>query len=101
MMMAMAHNHQQHRHQHVMKRRSILAGSKSLAYSIYLDEESTMKLSWTPDYIRKEVHFRLEASPSAPQSWYAVGFSDRGDWAGADLCVAWEDWKGSLIVQVF
>ena len=48
----------------------------------------------------EEIQFRVEISQSMPQSWFALGFSDRGDWAGADLCVGWEDWKGSFIVQV-
>lgn len=92
-MMMMMHDH---RHHH-MKKRSI---TTSLAYSIHLDPDSNLKLSWTPDYEGQTVHFRLEVARSLPQSWYALGFSDRGEWAGADLCVAWEDWKGNLIVQV-
>lgn len=88
-----------HSHEHHVTKRSS-GHPEILEYSIHLDLESNMRLSWTPDYIKREVHFRLEVAHSPPQFWYAVGFSDRGDWAGADLCVAWEDWKGNLVVQV-
>ena len=73
---------------------------KKLAYSLPLDPDSNYQLSWTPDFQKEEIQFRVDISQSMPQSWFALGFSDRGDWAGADLCVGWEDWKGSFIVQV-
>jgi hypothetical protein len=72
-----------------------------LAYSISLDPDSNFHLSWTPDFQREQILFRVDVRHSPPQSWFALGFSDRGDWTGSDLCVGWEDWKGSLIVQVF
>nr|CAG4650823.1 EOG090X0318 [Simocephalus serrulatus] len=97
-------NQPRHRHGHI--KRSIantVTGfdqqRHSLAYSLTLDPDSNFRLSWTPDYERQQVHFRVDIINSPPQSWFAMGFSDRGDWSGADLCVAWEDWKGALIIQ--
>lgn len=87
----------QHHHRHGHNKRSV---DESLAYSLTLDPDSKFLLSWTPDYENQQVHFRVDMGNSTPQSWFALGFSDRGDWAGADVCVAWEDWKGSFIVQV-
>ena len=97
----------QHRHHH--EKRSVPDGvfqrqkepqHRSLAYSLTLDQESKFRLSWTPDYERQQVHFRVDISHSPPQSWFALGFSDRGEWIGSDICVAWEDWKGALVIQV-
>ena len=69
-------------------------------YSITLDPMSNLRLDWTVDYDQDCVCMQLLAKNLQPQSWLAVGFSDRGDWSSADLCVAWEDWKGFLHVQV-
>nr|CAG4646117.1 EOG090X0318 [Macrothrix elegans] len=71
----------------------------SLAYILTLDPHSNYRLHWTPDYEQQQVHFRMEVLHSNPQSWFAFGFSDRGEWTGSDVCVAWEDWKGGLHVQ--
>ena len=30
------------------------------------------------------------------RDWVGLGFSDRGDIGGADLCVAWQDWRGGV-----
>lgn len=71
-----------------------------LSYSLTLDPESNFQLYWTPEYEKRQVKFRVDIVQLNPQAWFALGFSDRGDWPGADLCVAWEDWKGGKIVQV-
>ena len=73
---------------------------KEYAYSLVLDPESNFRLHWTPDYGNRQVKFRIDILQLAPQAWFALGFSDRGDWPAADLCVAWENWKGAKIVQV-
>ncbi len=102
-------NDHHHRHRHINKRsasNSEFENSRQhqqrhpLAYSLTLDPDSKFRLYWTPDFDRQEIHFRVDISDSSPQSWFALGFSDRGDFAGADLCVAWEDWKGAFITQV-
>lgn len=95
-----------HRHGH--NKRSVVSDDemvstdqqRKLAYSLPLDPDSNFRLSWTPDFQREQIQFRVDVGRSPPQSWFALGFSDRGDWAGSDLCVGWEDWKGTLIVQV-
>jgi len=74
--------------------------SDAPVYSITLDPMSNLRLDWTVDYDDDCVCVELHAKELPPQSWLAVGFSDRGDWSSADLCVAWEDWKGFLHVQV-
>lgn len=92
----------QHRHGH--SKRSVTIDDKVQQelqiYSLTLDPDSNLKLSWTPDFQRQQVKFRVDISQSTAQSWFALGFSDRGDWPGADVCIGWEDWKGSFIVQV-
>lgn len=94
-----------HRHRHRHTKRSVPIEANegrhsSQAYSLTLDPQSKFLLSWTPDYDHQQVHFRVEISQLAPQSWFALGFSERGEWPGSDLCVAWEDWKGTFLVQV-
>ena len=37
--------------------------------------------------------FRAAASLDS-LGWVAIGFSDYGALAGADLCVVWRDWRG-------
>ncbi len=34
------------------------------------------------------------------QDWIAIGFSDRGELTGADLCVFWDDGDGRKILTV-
>ena len=92
-------DHHHHRHRHIDKRS--ITKSDPLAYSLTLDPDSKFRMQWTPDFERQQIHFRVDISQSQPQSWFALGFSDRGDLAGADLCVAWEDWKGAFIIQVY
>ena len=36
----------------------------------------------------------------SPTQWLGVGFSDRGQLEGADLCVLWVDWRRHVRVQV-
>ena len=71
-----------------------------LAYSLTLDAESNFQLYWTPIFRDKYVEFRVDLRNISPQSWFAIGFSDDGQWRNANLCVAWEDWKGVFHVQV-
>lgn len=74
------------------------------SYSMTLDPQGQMKLTWTPDYDNRQVIFHLEATgdnwPPEEKQWIAIGFSDRGDWNGADVCVGWRDWTDATIVQV-
>ncbi|KAF2366641.1 Copper type II ascorbate-dependent monooxygenase N-terminal [Trinorchestia longiramus] len=44
--------------------------------------------------VRCEVHSR----GTAPMPWIAIGFSDRGQLKGADLCVFWIDWKNQNVL---
>lgn len=38
--------------------------------------------------------------PIYPDTWVAVGFSDRGDLTNADYCVMWIDFDGKFRIQV-
>ena len=69
-------------------------------YSIALDPTSNLRLDWTLDYDEDCVDVQVVVGQLQQRSWLAVGFSDRGDWHSADLCVAWKDWKGFWHVQV-
>lgn len=90
--------HQQHQEE---------MASQLISYSMTLDADGQMKLTWTPDYDKRQVIFKLETTAEVEDDkergrrWIAIGFSDRGEWNGADICVGWEDWTGATIVQVF
>ncbi|KAA0188986.1 hypothetical protein HAZT_HAZT006497 [Hyalella azteca] len=45
--------------------------------------------------VRCEVHSR----GTATKPWLAIGFSDRGQMTGADLCVFWTDWRDQVQFQ--
>ena len=48
---------------------------------------------------RAEVAIEVSAALS-PAQWLAVGFSERGELPGADLCVLWVDWRRHVRLQV-
>uniref|UniRef100_A0A6A7FUT6 Dopamine beta-hydroxylase-like n=3 Tax=Hirondellea gigas TaxID=1518452 RepID=A0A6A7FUT6_9CRUS len=59
------------------------------------EEEEERDTTPLPAAVRCEVHSR----GNAPMPWIAVGFSDRGELPGADLCVFWTDWKDQVHFQ--
>lgn len=69
-------------------------------YDVALDLNDTHHLYWRVDYPSEEVKFEVHSRARAPHPWIAVGFSDRGDLPGADLCVLWTDWHGRVHFQV-
>ena len=36
----------------------------------------------------------------SPTQWLGVGFSERGELDGAELCVLWVDWRRHVRLQV-
>lgn len=64
-------------------------------YNAPLDDTGRSVVYWTVDYafrsIKFEVHF---ATDGGHFDWLALGFSDRGNFTGADFCVMWVNWKG-------
>ncbi|XP_053655726.2 dopamine beta-hydroxylase [Cherax quadricarinatus] len=68
-------------------------------YDVALDFNDTHHLFWRLDYPSEEVKFEVHSRGRASQPWLAVGFSDRGQLTGADLCVLWTDWHGHVHFQ--
>nr|CAG4644644.1 EOG090X0318 [Leptodora kindtii] len=68
-------------------------------WNVTLDPEANVLLSWKPIYEKDYLLIQVRIENLAPQSWFAVGFSEDGHWTESNVCVAWEDWKGYLHVQ--
>nr|CAG4640712.1 EOG090X0318 [Eulimnadia texana] len=68
-------------------------------FSVTLDPDLNIVFNWTPDYAEKLIDVELNVEDLPAQSWIAVGFSDRGTWEDADLCVGWRDWRGRFHVH--
>ncbi|XP_046669183.1 dopamine beta-hydroxylase [Homalodisca vitripennis] len=58
-----------------------------------LDARGAHTLYWRLDYDDRTVSMELH-SQVPTGSWLALGFSDYGDIASADLCFFWTDWRG-------
>lgn len=59
----------------------------------------SLTLNWQVDYEGRTVHFEVEHAfnqGGSESDWIAIGFSDYGELAKADLCVAMMDWNGDL-----
>ncbi|XKL67505.1 hypothetical protein PGB90_002996 [Kerria lacca] len=59
---------------------------------ISLDSSGNISLYWTLDYDEKYVKFEVH-SPLRVWEWFAIGFSDYGEFYPADYCVLWTGWK--------
>ncbi|XP_046985785.1 dopamine beta-hydroxylase [Schistocerca americana] len=66
-------------------------------YRLPLTGSGSASLAWALDYGGRQL--RAEVHCSEPADWMAVGFSDRGDFAPADYCVMWRDWRGRVHMQ--
>ncbi|KAF0308702.1 Dopamine beta-hydroxylase [Amphibalanus amphitrite] len=67
-------------------------------HHITLEPQQNLQMRWTVDYRDEEVAIEVGASLS-PTQWLGLGFSERGELAGADLCVLWVDWKRRVRLQ--
>ena len=59
-------------------------------YSVFLDRNKALQLSWRVSYRHNVVYFHLTASVT-PGAWFGVGFSDYGEPEHADMVVFWTD----------
>ncbi|KAM3965288.1 tyramine beta hydroxylase [Aphomia sociella] len=60
-----------------------------------LDLHGDLLLKWRVDYSLQRIQFEIRLSVKAPLfSWFALGFSDRGNLENADVCLLWTDYKG-------
>ncbi|XP_026762021.2 tyramine beta-hydroxylase [Galleria mellonella] len=60
-----------------------------------LDPHSELLLKWRVDYSIEKIQFEIKLLKKAPPfSWFALGFSDRGNFENADVCLLWTDYKG-------
>ena len=74
-------------------------GKISPVSSLQLDSLGNFHLYWQVDHSAKVVTFELKLQLH-PSSWFAFGFSDRGNLTGADLCILWVDRKGNHHFEV-
>ncbi|XP_050547587.1 dopamine beta-hydroxylase-like [Daktulosphaira vitifoliae] len=72
----------------------IVALASNRVYTVPLDESGGMTLYWTLDPSDQSVMFEAHLNVSSPFDWWALGFSNRGNYTEADFCIMWVDWKG-------
>ncbi|CAH4028352.1 unnamed protein product [Pieris brassicae] len=59
-----------------------------------LDPNGDLSIKWRVNYLNKKIQFEVRLSEKAPAvNWFALGFSDRGDFENADLCLVWTDYN--------
>ncbi|XP_014231771.1 tyramine beta-hydroxylase [Trichogramma pretiosum] len=65
-------------------------------HSLPLGSEASMhwRVDHTSEQIITEIHYAAEE-----YSWFAIGFSDYGDYAPADYCILWLDWHRETHLQ--
>ncbi|KAB7506902.1 Dopamine beta-hydroxylase, partial [Armadillidium nasatum] len=68
-------------------------------YDVPLDINDTLHLYWQVDYETESVRIEIHSRAFSPHPWVAVGFSDRGEFPGSDMCVFWVDWKKKIHFQ--
>lgn len=56
-------------------------------HQVTLDPAEQVKLTWMVDWTEKTVFFQVKNGISDKFSWFAVGFSRRGDFPRTDLCI--------------
>ncbi|KAG5682712.1 hypothetical protein PVAND_012046 [Polypedilum vanderplanki] len=56
-------------------------------HQITLDPVEKVKLTWMVDWPEKNVFFQVKNGINDKFSWFAVGFSRRGDFARTDFCI--------------
>ncbi|XP_052788523.1 dopamine beta-hydroxylase-like [Mya arenaria] len=67
---------------------------KSFPYSLYLDSEHTIEVSWNVNYHKEEVECRIRANIRQGSEWFGMGFSDYGELANADFVIFWTSANG-------
>lgn len=77
-------------------------GTKQLPEGVYyisLDSSANMSMYWSLDYDQKYVRFEIHL-PLRKWDWFAIGFSDYGEFYPADFCILWSDRKWRTEFQV-
>lgn len=78
-------------------------GTKNLPEGVYyisLDSSGNTSLYWSIDYDQKFVTFEIHLS-LRKWDWFAIGFSDYGEFYPADYCILWSnrEWKTEFRVS--
>ncbi|CAL4126808.1 unnamed protein product, partial [Meganyctiphanes norvegica] len=68
-------------------------------HDVTLDDNDTHHLYWRVDYQNEEVRFEVHSRATSSRPWLALGFSDRGDLPGSDLCILWTNWLGKVYFE--
>uniref|UniRef100_A0A8D8RMC2 Tyramine beta-hydroxylase n=1 Tax=Cacopsylla melanoneura TaxID=428564 RepID=A0A8D8RMC2_9HEMI len=72
----------------------------SEVFNIPLNSEASYKLYWTPNYELKSIKFEIHLTPSLNKGdWFALGFSNYGDFTYADYCFVLRDENGHYSIQ--
>jgi hypothetical protein len=56
-------------------------------HQVTLDAVEKVKLTWMVDWPEKNVFFQVKNGINDKYSWFAVGFSRRGEFAQTDFCI--------------
>ncbi|XP_070582215.1 dopamine beta-hydroxylase-like [Ptychodera flava] len=70
--------------------------SSDLRYSVPLDQDNSIHLSWDLDFRKEKIIFRIRRPKLDPQSWFAFGMSGDGTLVNADLVFWWKTKSGNL-----
>ncbi len=66
---------------------------------ISLDASGNISMYWSLDYDQEYVKIEIHL-PLRKWDWFAVGFSDYGEFYPADYCVLWTGWKWGVKFEV-
>lgn len=61
--------------------------SPNQMHQVTLDAVEQVKLTWMVDWPERNVFFQVKNGISEKYSWFAVGFSRRGELARTDFCI--------------
>ncbi|KAK7604848.1 hypothetical protein V9T40_006034 [Parthenolecanium corni] len=65
---------------------------------ISLDPTGNTSMYWSLDYDQQFVKFEIHL-PLRKWEWFAIGFSDYGEFYPADYCILWTGWKDGIKFQ--
>lgn len=66
---------------------------------ISLDASGNTSMYWSLDYDQQFVKFEIHL-PLRKWEWFAIGFSDYGEFYPADYCILWTGWKDGIKFEV-
>ena len=56
-------------------------------HQVTLDPVEKVKLTWMVDWPEKNVFFQVKNGINEQYSWFAIGFSRRGEFSRTDFCI--------------